>query len=222
MLVKICGITNIEDAQVALSAGADWIGLNLVAGPRRIDLDAAEAILRALDDPAQAVALLALDDAGADQPTLSMLRARGVRRLQLYGDVTPESIARLDSAGFDCIVVLHVDNEAAFDSTDELMAACGDHRPSHLLFDTGSPQQLGGTGRLADWELIARARDGGRFDDWPPLILAGGLNPANISSAIERIRPAGVDVSSGVESSPGQKDREKVERFILAARGKAR
>ena len=218
MLVKICGISNIEDAQVVLSAGADWIGLNLVAGPRRIDLGSAEAILRALDDPAQVVAPLALDDSGADQPTLSMLRARGVRRLQLYGDVTPESIARLDSAGFDCIVVLHVDNEATFESIDKLLAACGEHRPSHLLFDGGSPQQLGGTGRVADWELIARARDGGRCDDWPPLILAGGLNPDNVAEGLQRVRPAGVDVSSGVKSSPGKKDTAKVAAFVEAVR----
>lgn len=220
MLVKICGITNVEDAQMALSAGADWIGLNLVAGPRRIDLATAEVILRKLDDPARAVALLPLDTEGADRPTLSVLRARGVRRLQLYGDVSPESIARLDSAGFDCIVVLHVNDDAAIDSIDELLAAYGDHHPSHLLFDAGSPEQLGGTGQRADWELIARARDVGRCDHWPPLILAGGLNPANISSAVQLVRPAGVDVSSGVESSPGQKDREKVKRFILAASGK--
>ena len=77
-----------------------------------------------------------------------------------------------------------------------------------------TPDRLGGTGLQLDWDLLAKERSAGRFDDWPPIILAGGLNPTNITEAIRLTNPAGVDVSSGVESTPGCKDHAKIEMFV--------
>ncbi len=108
------------------------------------------------------------------------------------------------------------------DSLDELgvlLIACGEHKPDHVLLDAGIPDQLGGTGRRLDWERLAKERSAGRFNDWPAVILAGGLTPANVAEAIRLTNPAGVDVSSGVETNPGRKDHAKVERFIQATRG---
>jgi phosphoribosylanthranilate isomerase len=225
MLVKICGITNIDDARYALSAGADWIGLNLVAGPRRIELLAAERILRQLDDPSRVIALVALDQDRMPESLIAALGAYGVHRLQVYGERTPPvnrlagAFRRLAAEGFALITVQPVADDASLASLDALLTSCGKDRPGHVLFDASVPGALGGTGRRAAWDVIARARAEGRYEHWPPVLLAGGLNPGNVAEAVRRLSPAGVDVSSGVESAPGRKDRQKIEAFIAAARG---
>ncbi len=243
MLVKICGITNIDDARYALSAGADWIGLNLVAGPRRIELLAAERILRQLDDPSRVIALVALDQDRMPESLIAALGAHGVHRLQVYGERTPPvnrlapvdrlalvnrlavvnrlagAFRRLAAEGFALITVQPVADDASLASLDALLTSCGEDRPGHVLFDASVPGALGGTGRRAAWDVIARARAEGRYEHWPPVLLAGGLNPGNVAEAVRRLSPAGVDVSSGVESAPGRKDRQKIEAFIAAARG---
>jgi phosphoribosylanthranilate isomerase len=214
MLIKICGITNSKDARFALEAGADWIGINLVAGPRRIELATARGILDSLDQPERAVALIEISGALADETVLDALTARGVRRFQVYGKVTPTTLEAFGASGNTTIVVQHFTDARSLDSTDRLLAACAAHRPGHVLLDTPSTNQLGGTGIPANWALIGQARHDGRFDDWPPIILAGGLSTDNVATAIHAVRPAGVDVSSGVETSPGEKNHAKIERFI--------
>jgi len=105
MIIKICGITHIDDARDALAAGADWIGLNLVGGPRRIDLSAAVGILSQLDDPPRAVVLVAIENDELPPTTAAMLHTHAVRRLQLYGQVTPKAVRRLADGGFESILV---------------------------------------------------------------------------------------------------------------------
>ncbi len=218
MLVKICGVTTVDDARAALAAGADWIGLNLVDGPRRIDPDTAARILSRLDDPGRAVGLVTLER-GAFVPSMAAtLRDHGVRRLQLYGEVTPEAVGRCSAEGFETIVVQPVENEASLTLLDEFLAACLDARPSFVLFDAATPDRLGGTGQPANRAVIAGARQAGRFAGWPPVLLAGGLTPDNVADAVAAVLPAGVDVSSGVEAQPGRKDPAKVNAFIVAAR----
>ncbi len=218
MLTKICGITNSQDARQVISAGADWIGLNLVAGPRRIDLATVERIVRELKEPSRAVVLVSLENGVVPEPLRTSLGDLGVRRLQLYGERPEEAVVPLKAAGFESIVVVPVPDRASLGSVDELPAATGGDRPDYVLFDAARPGQLGGTGERADWEAIRRARTAGRLDRWPPFLLAGGLDPDNVGEAIAMIHPAGVDVSSGVERAPGRKDHEKVRRFIEAAR----
>jgi len=221
MLIKICGITNSTDARFALEAGANWIGINLVAGPRRVELATARRILHSLDHPERAVALIEISGGQADAMVLDALAAQGVRRFQLYGTVTPATLEPFEASGHETIVVQHVADADSFDSTDRLLAACAAHGPGHVLLDTPSMDQLGGTGIPANWTLIGQAGSEGRFDNWPPVILAGGLRADNVAGAIRTVRPAGVDVSSGVETSPGEKDHAKIERFITRVRASA-
>ena len=217
MIVKVCGITGLDDARMCLDAGADWIGLNLVTGPRRINLVTAVAIVEALDDPRRAVGLLRL--AGPRIPRGAMrLCAAGVRRFQLYGRLTSESLARLKKTDLEVIAVLAIRSE------EDLRDACGQvagwrtNRPAFALLDSKVKGKLGGTGVPGNWEAIAGAQAAGSLRDLPPLLLAGGLTAENVGAAIGRIRPAGVDVCSGVESVPGRKDSEKVRAFIVAVR----
>ncbi len=218
MIVKICGITTADDALHALGAGADWIGLNLVAGSRRIGLPTAQAILVRLPNPAAAVVLVELHHGKIDPALGAALRNHGVRRLQLYGDVNPTALEALADAGFESIVVQPVGDQRALDLLGAFLSACRSKRPDYLLCDAASPTEKGGTGRVADWQALRAAREGGRFAGWPPILLAGGLTPENVAQAVGIVAPAGVDVSSGVESSPGRKDPQRVAQFIRAAR----
>jgi len=218
MIVKICGITNAEDARQAVSAGADWIGLNLVSGPRKIDLATAQAILAQLNQPARAVALIAMETVLADPNPLNTLRACGVARLQLYGEVTPAAVAQLHRGGFETVLVHAVGDDASLDSLDAIVRTYRSSPPNYVLFDAAVVGKQGGTGRRANWSLLREARLQGRCSISPPMILAGGLTPENVAEAIHAVQPIGVDVSSGVESTPGKKDARKVEAFIQAAR----
>lgn len=222
MLVKICGITNTADGEHALVAGADLIGLNLVGGPRQIALPDAMTIVDALDAATRAVALAVVGDDGGFPPhVLTTLREHGVSKLQLYGRVDADTIRGLAADGLELISVHSIGGPASLDHVAELLRACGDVTPQYLLCDAAVAGKQGGTGMRADWGAIVAARQAGRLDGWPPLILAGGLTPENVSEAVRTIAPAGVDVSSGVESSPGRKDRDRVGAFVTAARAAA-
>ncbi len=220
MIVKICGITTLDDARFVLTAGADWIGLNLVSGPRRIELPGAITILNGLSNPSNVVGLVILQDGVLDDSIVAALRDHGVRRLQLYGQVTPEALGLLRQAGFETILVHPVVDEHSLEALDAFLIACGDTRPNYVLFDAAVEGQYGGTGQRANWEAMARARARGRYAHWPPVVLAGGLTSDNVAEAIRLVAPAGVDVSSGVEAAPGRKDPRKVEELIKSARSR--
>ena len=217
-VVKICGITCVEDGLFALQAGADWIGLNLVGGPRRLELPKARSILGRLDDPSRVVILASLFEGRLPASLPTMLRDCGVRRLQLYGGVTPEAIHALSDSGYETIVSWAIAGDESLADIAGFLTACEDSPPDYLLFDAAVPGQLGGTGIQANWETIAKALASGIADDWPAMILAGGLTPINVASAIHTLSPAGVDVSSGVESVPARKDHAKITAFVAAVR----
>lgn len=231
LIVKICGITRVSDARLALAEGADWIGLNLVGGPRRIDPAKALDILSKLPDPSAAVALVFVDDPELPR-TLESLAKSGVRRLQVYGNGSEPAIHRdvrctahpacspyalLATRGFEVIWVRHIRDAVDLRETGVVLRAC-QPQPHYVLLDTHVVGQQGGTGRRLDWAMLAEQKKSGQLDDWPPILLAGGLNPENVAEAISLFRPAGVDVSSGVESRPGVKDSERVRAFVAAAR----
>lgn len=217
-VIKICGITTAEDARFALQAGADWIGLNFVAGPRKITLDVAKNILEQIEDPARAVPLILVDETESYEKEAETLDGMGIQRIQLYGHITPEVVARLAAMGLQTIVVRTVPDVLSLQAADRFLKDCADVPPSFILLDTASERHLGGTGRLANWPAIAEATREDLFVDWPPVILAGGLDADNVGAAIHELSPNGVDVCSGVESSPGCKDHAKVAAFIDAAR----
>ncbi len=216
--VKICGVTTPDDAVAAAAAGADAIGLNFVSGLRRIEPAPAETILAALPPMCTPVALVDVDGAGILPHYADVLHRYRVSHLQLYGNVTSETLARLVVGGFKPILVHHV-RAGDFPERlcDELRQLAG-HPPAALLLDAYRPGQLGGTGVAADWNSIAAVVASGQAAGWPPLILAGGLTPENIEEAVRTVRPWGVDVSSGVESAPGRKDPQRMNAFIEAAR----
>lgn len=244
MIVKICGITSVKDALAALNSGADWVGLNLFAGPRRISLAKAVEIVQALPCSDAAVALVRVNELGllADQKAdlttgttretetsgretegnpsviLTTLLTVGIRRLQLYGDVSPNGVRLIHARGFQSIYVRSMGCERDLDAAERFLDACGDRRPGFVLLDAAGAEGRGGTGRLANTRIIAEQGQRGRFQKWPPFLLAGGLTHENVARLIRDTRPAGVDVSSGVELSPGQKDREKMRRFVDAVR----
>lgn len=214
--VKICGLTQSDDARAAVEAGADAIGLNFVGGPRRIDASRAEQILRVLPSPVIPVALVDLASGRLQVPTPEWLLHSGIRHLQVYGTPPPEVIAPWVEQGFTMFAVLRV-RDAAICTPDEnalVMASQG------VVLDAYRPDQLGGTGHAFCWDWLTAAREAGRLEDWPPILLAGGLTPENVAEAVRRVRPSFVDVASGVEidGRPGRKDPDKMRRFILAAR----
>jgi len=218
MIVKICGITSVADAQFALSAGADWIGINLVGGPRRVEMSVCADILAGLDELSRAVVLVRGKGGSLPQDCLAFLRQGGVRRLQLYGDRSHLLIDRLHDEGWETIQVHHVGDHSSLIELDGCLRSNRAWRPDYVLLDTAVSGLEGGTGKTADWNAVAEFQNTARGSTFPPLILAGGLTPQNVARAIQQTSPHGVDVSSGVESSPGRKDHKKVAAFISAVR----
>ncbi|GIK16433.1 MAG: N-(5'-phosphoribosyl)anthranilate isomerase [Planctomycetota bacterium] len=228
MTIKICGITTPDDAATVLAAGADWFGLNLVAGPRRIPLDIAGRILVETGRCETAVALVAADALSDPERCPAALAALGLRRLQIYGHPSRSALDELSAAGLSWIAVHHLapapsqfraslDRSAAIAALADAAKRSRDDGAEFLLLDTASPL-LGGSGRRSDWSMLVDARDRGLLQGAPPILLAGGLTPANVAEAVRECRPAGVDVSSGVEIAPGRKDVEQVRAFVTAAR----
>jgi phosphoribosylanthranilate isomerase len=199
--VKICGITNIEDALLAAEAGADAIGLVFCEkSPRVVTPERAAAIVRALPPFVQAVGLFVNSPIDIVNTTAEFCR---LDLVQLHGEETPEF----------CMQVTRRVIKAFRVRDGESIAPMKDYCVSGYLLDAWSPGAHGGTGLTFNWEL---ARDAGSFG---PVILAGGLTPDNVGSALRTVVPYGVDVSSGVEALPGKKDPEKVRAFISRAKG---
>jgi len=213
--VKVCGITTIDDARLAAAAGADAIGLNFYReSPRFVSPEQAAAIAKATPEGVLKVGVFV----NADTPTI--LRAWetvGFDLVQLHGDETPELVAELGVKGCPPVVrAFRLDRRglAALRQTIEACRRLG-NPPVAVLVDALVPGAYGGTGQPADWSLLAER---GPEDDFPPLVLAGGLAPENVAEAIAQVRPHGVDVASGVESSRGHKDAARVRAFVEAAR----
>lgn len=196
--IKICGITRQDDAEAAVRAGADMVGLNFVPGsPRHLALPAARVIAEGVRGSATCVGVFANACAGTVRGVLDRV---ALNVLQFHGEETGEFCG---SFGLPFLKVLRV--RAPLDLAmieAEYASAQG------LLLDAYVPGQAGGTGRRFDWSL------------WPersqlPLLLAGGLTPENVAEAVTRLAPWGVDVSGGVEGpSKGIKDHDRIRRFI--------
>ncbi|MFQ5592270.1 MAG: hypothetical protein ACE5HE_13995, partial [Phycisphaerae bacterium] len=166
----------------------------------------------------RAVVLISLEAGRPSAASRRFLRSCGAGRLQLYGDVTPQAVAALRRGGFETVVPFPVSGEESLTHIDSFVSACAAVPPDYLLFDAAHPERVGGTGTRADWNAIEQWHGMGRINSWPPFIIAGGLTPGNIGDVVRTFSPAGVDVSSGVESAPGRKDQALVHAFIAAAR----
>ncbi|MBI5368723.1 MAG: phosphoribosylanthranilate isomerase [Planctomycetes bacterium] len=197
-LVKICGITRAEDAHVACAAGADALGFVFwPRSPRVVTPERVRTIGAGL--PRRVLKVGVFVDASAAE-IRAVAAAAGLDRVQLHGAESPEFAVAL---GLPCWKALRVRG-------DEARAEVARFRPvvEHVLLDAYVEGAVGGTGRTFNWEIAARAAADG------PILLAGGLTPENVAAALTRVHPAGVDVSSGVESAPGIKDAAKVRAFI--------
>ncbi len=200
-IVKICGITNVEDGLAAAGSGADALGLMFYEkSPRHIPMKTAAEIAGKLPPFVIKVGVF------ANAPEETVLRAIGecgLNIVQFHGDETPEYCAQ-----FAVMVI------KAFRISDAAsLKVLGDYRTDAFLLDAHSADKLGGTGEKFNWDLAVEAQKLGR-----PIFLAGGLTPENVGEAVRRVRPYAVDVSSGVEKSPGRKDHAKVAAFVKAAK----
>ncbi len=197
MRIKICGLTDVDQALACVEAGADAIGLNFwPRSKRRVDDAVARQIAQALAGRARVVGVVV--DAAPDR--VERIRQLGVRWIQLHGAESPEALTRWMPEAFKAI---HLDEGESAERWP------GDE----LLVDARVGDLPGGTGVTCDWvaaAALARTRR---------LWLAGGLTPDNVAEAVRIVAPHGVDVASGVERSPGRKDLDLVRRFIASARG---
>ncbi|MDF1562598.1 MAG: phosphoribosylanthranilate isomerase [Deltaproteobacteria bacterium] len=202
--IKICGVRDLGELEACLEAAPDAVGLNLVPGSRRrVDLETARELRAALRGRAEAVGVFV--DAGAEQ-LREVQRALELDWLQLHGSESEELIEALEAEGHR---VLRACRPGSADA--RALEALARLPARRLLIDAPGPE-AGGTGRPAHREAARRlARE------WP-VILAGGLRPENVAEAIRAVRPAGVDVASGVEGEDGRKDPRKVRAFVERAR----
>ncbi len=209
--IKICGITNVEDAQAAAVAGADAIGLNFYEpSPRYIDSELARQIAVGVGD---AIAKVGVFVGAPASKILETFESVGLDWIQLHGDEPPELLAEL---GERPVIKAMACRAGGLGPVAEYLDRCRvlDRLPRAVLVDAYTPGQHGGTGEVVDWDRLADWREalGG-----VPLVLAGGLTPENVDRAIATVRPRAVDTASGVESSPGRKDEVLVAAFVVTA-----
>jgi phosphoribosylanthranilate isomerase len=198
--VKICGITEFEDARDAALLGVDAIGLNFYPkSPRYIDAGRAAQIIEKLPPFVTTVGVFVNhpDPQNLEDFAVSL----GLHAVQLHGNETPDYCSMIQRV--KVIKAIRVDSNFRVDT----LRAYGART---FLLDACSPDQFGGTGRSFNWELVFGANAFGS------IIIAGGLNPDNVAEVVGTLHPFAVDVASGVESRPGKKDYEKMRRFIEA------
>lgn len=200
--VKICGLKRVEDALVAVEAGADLVGFVFAPVRRRIDPGAAREIIAEVHTRSAARAVGVFVNADTMEMN-ALARACDLDFVQLSGDEPDDLPAALDVPSIQAI---HIGPT----TTAELVAMRAEtSRAEILLLDTAQVGAYGGTGKAFDWSRVPELDR--------PVLLAGGLHAGNVGHAIESVRPWGVDVSSGVETN-GEKDQEKIRAFVRAAR----
>jgi phosphoribosylanthranilate isomerase len=203
MLIKICGITNLEDALSAVDAGADALGFNFWShSSRYIDPRAAREIIDQLPPGVLSVGVFVNEDApGLVEQTAN---EAGVSAIQLHGDESPDYCSALA----DRFVIKALSVDRSFDPNLAL-----NYNVQAIMLDAADKKARGGTGRTVDWSIARRTRE-----LVPRLFLAGGLSPENVTAAIAAIEPYAVDACSALERAPGKKDHKLVREFIKAAR----
>ncbi len=194
--IKICGITNIEDALFTAEAGADALGFVFYEkSPRYVH---PEKVAKIVSELPPFVTTVGLFVNAAPDTIKQTMRMAGLGVVQLHGDESPD----------DCILNPYPVIKAVRVKDADSLTGIDNYPVSALLLDAWNDQHYGGTGEIFDWQLVKKQT--GRI----PLILAGGLKPENVAEAIRVVHPYAVDVSSGVEKSPGKKDHDKVRQFI--------
>lgn len=213
--VKICGVTNADDAQAAARLGADWIGLNFHPdSPRAVNRAQALEIVRAAP-PSLKFAGVFVNRPAAEVDEIAA--ECGLSAVQLHGEEPPDDLSRL--AHRRVFKAIRLGPPESIDAFAEYAAECREAGavPFAWLLDAAHPKLRGGTGTTIPTETLAALQP--RIALGEPLILAGGLNPENVVAQIEALRPWMVDVASGAEAAPGRKDHAKLAAFIQAVHG---
>ncbi len=218
--VKICGITSMSDAGKSLEYGADFLGFIFVPGtPRRVNKDTVKEIVNLVSVESEAhhkPALVGLFKNEGLKKVAETVISCGLDHVQLHGDESPDYCAKLkDSIWVKADIRVKVIK--AFKVKEEIMPigeySLDDYtKADFFVFDTYHPEAAGGTGESFDWNVLKQ------HDINKPFFIAGGLTPANVLEAVKAVSPYGVDVSSGVESSPGIKDDKLLKEFIENAK----
>jgi len=204
MRVKICGITNSEDAQAAVEYGADALGFVFAKSPRQVTKEQARDIVKYLPPFVSPVGVFVDEKADMIKEICDFC---GIHTVQLHGSESPLYLN--DLRGYKIIKAFRVKAE---DDLEPL----ANYSPHAFLLDSYVKGVMGGTGVSFKWEIARQAHKYGT------IILSGGLTPENVKEAIQMVKPYAVDVSSGVESSPGKKDTLLVKRFIMNAKERMR
>ncbi|MDP7557641.1 MAG: phosphoribosylanthranilate isomerase [Nitrospinaceae bacterium] len=198
--VKICGTTSLKDALLAVESGADAVGFIFYKeSPRNISQKDVKEIVAQLPPFVESIGVFVNETSDKVNRIAEQCRLTAV---QLHGDESPAFCRRIKRRVVKAVRVKDA----------ESLKGMSDFDVSGFLLDAYNEESRGGTGRVFDWNLALRAKKQG------PVIIAGGLNPYNVYTAIHRVKPYGVDVCSGVEKSPGVKDPEKISEFIKAVR----
>lgn len=199
--IKICGITNTEDALSAVRMGADALGFIFVKKSKRyIEPRMASQITKHLPPFVKKVGVFTNEELSVIRDITAEVK---LDLLQIHGDETPEYCGKLE---IPYIKAFRIKDETSLNEVKE-------YNTDYILFDTYSKDEYGGTGKAFDWEIL-----NGRAFENKYVILSGGLNPGNAGEAVSLLKPYAVDVSSGVEESPGKKDIEKINKFIEAVK----
>ena len=199
--VKICGIKTLSDAKFAVDYGADAIGFVFAESIRNVSKEKARAIVQKLPPFVTTVGLFVNDTA---ENIEAICRFCGLDTIQLHGNERPSLLNKLKA--FKTIKAFRIQNEKD-------IIPIRKYKPDAILLDGYSVNKMGGTGTSFDWKIVKKLRTS------IPVIVAGGLTHLNVSQAIRIVNPYAVDVSSGVESIPGKKDRKLIKKFIDAVKG---
>jgi phosphoribosylanthranilate isomerase len=200
--VKVCGITTPNDARTAAAFGADAIGLVFAESPRKLSVEEAREIAAALPGGVLKVGVFVNEE---PEEVLRIVREVGLDCAQLHGDEGPETVTVLREDGVKVIKALRVRG------TDSL-AEMDDYDADLFLLDAWSEKARGGTGERFDWGLAKSLYGRGN------IVVSGGLGPENVREAVRLFEPYGVDASSSLEDAPGKKNKERVRRFVVAAK----
>jgi phosphoribosylanthranilate isomerase len=199
--IKICGIKTVDDALAAMEASADMLGFNFYPkSPRYIDIGTCRDIMSVMRKFGHITYVGVFVNASVAE-VRATIRTCGLSLAQLHGDESSKMVRSLNGKGF----------KAFRSGSEHLDGFAREHAPA-LLVDASVKGAYGGTGVTADWAATAEIAK--RY----PILLAGGLTPENVAEAIRQVKPWGVDVASGVESSPGTKDASKMKAFVQAVR----
>ena len=199
----MCGITTPDDARLAAQYGADAVGLVFAESPRKVSVEEAWEIAAALPDGVLKVGVFVDAEPGE---VFRISDEVGLDYVQLHGDESPEIVTAMRNSGLKVIKALRMRGAASLE-------ALGYYEADLFLLDAYSEKLRGGTGERFDWELAKSLRSRGN------IVVSGGLTPENVREAVRFFEPYGVDASSSLEDAPGKKNRERVRRFISAAKG---